>query len=292
MMTRPVKTMSLHLAKHIIDQLRPWTADEWAKWEQFVSDNYHINKSDMSENHFFLYVIPKVIVLHGYGDPLLDPHIPDIVKYLTDKNIPSYFSCNPANINLERTHRTFANGLQYIKYSIEAVDDAKHKQIRGQASNFWAAYRNIVKVLDIKAQNNYPVQVVITMLNLGREDQTEEYARLKEAFRDMDVYIYLKSQDQRWYENKPIDTKSIHWSEPCMFAWSSMTVKSDGMAVQCVEDFDNEIILGDAKSESLYDIWNGAKYADFRQAHFDVRPGIKCSTSCDMTLVGELLAKG
>jgi radical SAM protein with 4Fe4S-binding SPASM domain len=69
-----------------------------------------------------------------------------------------------------------------------------------------------------------------------------------------------------------------------------MTVKSNGECAECVEDFNNEIILGDTRTESLYDIWNGQKYADFRNAHFDLKPGIKCTEQCDMTLIGSFLS--
>jgi wyosine [tRNA(Phe)-imidazoG37] synthetase (radical SAM superfamily) len=288
-MTRPVKTMDLKTAKRVIDQLTPWTSEQWERWQSFVESAYGYDRNDMSENHFFLHIIPKVVVLHGYGDPLLDPHMPEIVKMLTDKNIPSYFSCNPANINMDKTIQTFENGLQYIKYSIESVDDVKFKAIRGQAANFTESYKNIVKLLDIKAQRNYPINIVITMLNLNRVDQAEEYARLKEAFKGMDVYIYIKSEDQQWYREDRHGTSSIHWTEFCQFPWSSMTIKSDGLAVECVEDYDNEIILGDAKTQSLDEIWNGKAYEQFRLDHFDVKPGIKCSERCDMTLIGELL---
>ena len=289
MMTRPVKTMEIATFMQVALQLRPHAPTLWEEWEWFVSDKYKIPPTDMSENHFFLYVIPKVLVLHGYGDPLLDPRIPGYVGILARAGIPSYFSCNPANINMERTQLTFENGLSYIKYSMESVDDLRHKSIRGEASNFTDSYRNIVKLLDLKAQKNYKTQIVITMLNLGKPNQEEEFEKLKDAFKGMDVYIYLKSQDQTWYENKPTQTQSIHWLEFCQFPWSSMTIKSDGFAVQCVEDFNNEIILGDAKTEKLIDIWNGEKYKQFRLNHFDVRPGIKCVEQCDMKLIGEYL---
>ena len=292
LMTRPVKTMDLKTAKRVIDQLTPWTKEQWERWQLFVESSYGYDRNDVSENHFFLHIIPKVVVLHGYGDPLLDPHMPEIVKMLTDKNIPSYFSCNPSNINMGKTIQTFENGLQYIKYSIESVDDEKFKSIRGQAANFTESYKNIVSLLDIKAKRNYPVNIVITMLNLNKRDQSEEYERLKEAFKGMDVYVYLKSQDQTWYEDNKTKTESIHWTEYCQFPWSSMTIKSDGLAVECVEDYDNEIILGDSKTQSLSEIWNGEKYKDFRLVHFNVKRGIKCSERCDMTLVGELLEKG
>ena len=196
MMTRPIETMQKETFEKVINQLRPWSADEWSKWETFAAENYKIDKNDMSENHFFLYVIPKVIVLHGYGDPLLDKNIPDYVKMMTERGLLSYFSCNPANINLERTIETFENGLDYIKYSVESVDDLRHKEVRGQQSNFSESYQKILKLLDVKAQRNLNTTIVITMINLNKPWQQEEFEKVKEAFKDMDVYVYLKSQDQ------------------------------------------------------------------------------------------------
>jgi MoaA/NifB/PqqE/SkfB family radical SAM enzyme len=289
MMTRPIETMKLDTFHHVIRQLKPWTDAQWTTWEHFVTDKYGIGKDEMHENHFFLHVIPKVIVLHGYGDPLLDKNMPEIVRLMSEYNLPSYFSCNPANINMERTIQTFQNGLGYIKYSIESVDDIRHKEVRGKASNFTESYRNILKLLELKAQRNFKTTIVITMINLNKPWQKDEYEALKEAFKDLDVYIYLKSQDQQWYEDNKQQTQSIHWIEFCQFPWSSMTIKSNGEAAQCVEDFDNEIILGDARSESLYDIWNGEKYRRFRADHFDLTPGIKCTEQCDMQLIGSYL---
>lgn len=290
MMTRPIETMPKELFKKVIDQLRPWTQSEWGAWEDFVLKNYKIHKDDVSENHFFLYVIPKVIVLHGYGDPLLDKNIPDYVGWMTKKGLLSYFSCNPANINMDRTVETFENGLDYIKYSIESVDDLRHKEVRGERSNFTESYKKIVKLLDIKAQKNLKTTIVITMINLNKPWQQEEFEKVKEAFKGMDVYVYLKSQDQQWYEDNKQTTQSIHWIEFCQFPWSSMTIKSNGESVECVEDFNNEIILGDANTQSLAEIWNGEKYNRFRLDHFDLTPGLKCTEQCDMKLIGSFLA--
>ena len=290
MMTRPIETLEPALFERVIKQLRPWTDEEWSKWESFVSEKYKIEKDEMHENHYFLYVIPKVIVLHGYGDPLLDRNIPDYVGMMSEMGLPSYFSCNPANIDLKMTKHTFENGLGYVKYSMESADDIRHKEVRGQKSNFTESYHRIVELLDYKAQKNLDTTIVITMINLNKSWQQEEYEKLKEAFNDMDVYIYLKSQDQQWYEDNNQGTESIHWIEFCQFPWSSMTIKSNGESAECVEDFNNEIILGDANTESLYDIWNGEKYQKFRADHFNLTPGIKCTEQCDMKLIGSFLA--
>jgi radical SAM protein with 4Fe4S-binding SPASM domain len=69
----------------------------------------------------------------------------------------------------------------------------------------------------------------------------------------------------------------------------SLTIKSNGEVVMCMEDFNNEIVLGDARRESLYDIWNGERYKKFRQDHFNLIPHIKCTEKCDMKLIGHFV---
>jgi len=289
MMTRPIETMDLNVFKKIIDQIRPFSESEWETWQTFVENEYQISRHDMSENHFFLHVIPKVLVLHGYGDPLLDKDMPERVRLLSERGIPSYFSCNPANIDIDKTIEMFENGLGYIKYSVESTDDQRHKEVRGSCSNFNESYNNILRILELKEKRGYKTVVVITMLNLNKSWQIEEYEKLCECFKGQDVYIYLKSQDQQWYQEQKHETKSIHWTEFCQFPWSSMTIKSNGEAVMCVEDFNNEIILGDARTETLYDIWNGESYRQLRHDHFELTSGIKCTAQCDMKLIGQVV---
>lgn len=289
MMTRPIETMSIEMFKKIVDQLKPHKKEKWQEWEKFVQEKYGIKPSDMSENHFFLYIIPKVIQLHGYGDPLLDKNMGKCVKLLADKGFYSYFSCNPANIDIDRTIEMFGNGLDYIKYSIESVDDERHKAIRGKASNFTDSYNKILKILELKKEKGFKTTIVITMLDLNKDWQKEDFAKLKKLFEGKDVYIYMKSEDQQWYREDYHGTNSVHWSEFCKHPWMSMTIKSNGEAAMCMEDYNNEIVLGDASEESLYDIWNGKKYEKFRRDHFDLTKGIKCTEECDMTLIGELV---
>jgi len=289
MMTRPIETMSIEMFKKIVDQLKPHKKEKWQEWEKFVREKYGIKPSDMSENHFFLYIIPKVIQLHGYGDPLLDKNMGKCVKLLADKGFYSYFSCNPANIDIDRTIEMFGNGLDYIKYSIESVDDERHKAIRGKASDFTDSYNKILKILEIKKEKGFKTTIVITMLDLNKDWQKEDFAKLKKLFEGRDVYIYMKSEDQQWYREDYHGTNSVHWSEFCKHPWMSMTIKSNGEAAMCMEDYNNEIVLGDAFKDSLYDIWNGKKYEQFRRDHFDLTKGIKCTEECDMTLIGELV---
>ena len=136
------------------------------------------------------------------------------------------FSCNPANINTDETLKTFESGLDYIKYSIESVDDLMHKQIRGKASNFKQSYKDILQLLEMKEKGKLKTTIIITMLDLYREHQREDFAALERACEGLDVYLYLKSEDTQWYRKVYHPTNSTHWSEFCRHPWMSMTIKS------------------------------------------------------------------
>jgi len=290
MMTRKVETLGMDVFDRIVSQLKPFTKEQWHLWRDFAEQNYGIDHGDMSENHFFLYILPKVVVLHGFGDPLLDKHMPRRIRTLAEKGFETYFSCNPANIDIDTSVEMFRNGLNYVKYSIDSVDDIEHKKIRGEASDFTHSYRKILRLIEEKEKHGCATQLIITMINLDDEDRLWQFDRLKEAFDGLDVYIYLKSLDQQWYLDKKTQMGSIHWLEFCQFPWSSMTIKSNGAVAMCGQDYNNEIILGDARTESLYDIWNGAKYADFRRRHIDCDCATRCTDRCDMKTLGQLLA--
>lgn len=290
MMTRKIEDIDRDTFIKVVEQIKPHSEELWMRWKSFCEKKYGIKENDEpSENHFFLYVISKVIQLHGYGDPLLDQHMDEYIRLLDEAGLPTYFSCNPANIDLERTYKMMEAGLDYIKYSIESVDDEEFKKIRGKAANFSDSYKNILKVLNYKEKNSLKTTIVITMLNLNKKNQKEEFDKLLKAFEGTDTYVYLKSEDCQWYRKDFHGTESIHWSEPCKHPWMTMTIKSNGAAAMCMEDYNNDIEFGNIRDNTLKEIWDGEIYRDFRWNHIVCSRAIRCRERCDMKLVGELI---
>ena len=288
-MTRPTGIMGIKQFERIVEQVKPWRKLDWLAWETFIEKYYGINKTDMSENHFFTNVIAKSLILHGYGEPLLDEYMPWRIAKCKEFNIPTYISVNPSNLDkLYPAEDLLDAGLNYLKFSTDSVDDFSVQQIRGKNADFTKAFEKINRLIDAVKSNGYNTKIIITMLDLNRPNQLEDFARLKQKFQDKDVYIYLKSKDQKWLNDTGSIQHSIHWTEFCQAPWAAMSIHWDGLCTPCHVDYNNELVMGDATKSSLVDIWNNSAYNRLRRAHVFSHNDIKCKKECDMKIVGDI----
>ena len=92
LMTRPIKTMSMELFTKIVKQLVPHRQEELNEFWDFVVKEYGIKPEHRDENSFYFYRISNHVILHGYGEPLVDPMIVERVQTCSDHGIPTYLS--------------------------------------------------------------------------------------------------------------------------------------------------------------------------------------------------------
>lgn len=274
----------------VLDQIKPHKKEALSEFWDLIRDEYEIDEEERSENSFYFYVVSRCVILHGFGEPIIDPSIVKRVQSCTDRDIPTYFSCVPANIRMERVIALMEAGLDVLKFAVDALDDETQKSIRGKRNNFTQAFKAILEVLEYKKKHpEIKTKIVLTLIALS---QTEQHAGLHQEFMELwenyPVYAYIKTQDNRWYFKKEEDYKprSHYELQYCEFPWTSLTVMSNGVVVPCTQDYNTEIHLGNIHEESLKDIWNGEKYEEFRKAHisgdFSKCASAKCRDRCDL----------
>lgn len=288
LMDRPITSMSREDFESVLDQMDPHDEKALDDFWRVIEDTYGITQDEESENAFYFHVVSRCLVLHGYGEPLLDAGMAERIRSCTARAIPTYFSCVPANIRLNRVAEIMEGGLDVLKFSVDALDDERHKAIRGKNSDFKKSFDAILAVLEHKtAHPELATRIVITMLSLSGDAQCQE---LEDAFVELwkphPVYAYVKTQDNRWYYKKDQshENRSHYESQYCEFPWTSLSVMSNGVVVPCTQDYNAEMAMGNIKEQSLTDIWNGEKYAALRRAHIkgDFPQGFKCNGRCDL----------
>ena len=293
LMTREIKNIGDQDFNSVLGQIKPHRNEEIESFWEFVNNEYGINGNERSENAFYFYIISNCIALHGYGEPLLDPNIIKRVKSCNQKGFPTYFSCVPANIKPNKIYKLMDSGLDVIKFSLDALDDEGQKRVRGKNNNFQQSFNSILDILEYKKANpDLKTKIVITLISLGSSlDDIKMQKEFVKLWGNYPVYAYIKSLDNKWYyhNGQSSNNYSHYIKQYCEFPWTSLSIMSDGSVVPCTQDYDAEMNMGNIKEQSLYEIWNGKKYSDFRMSHItgNFPKNYKCKDRCDLPKIFE-----
>ncbi len=278
----------------VIDQVQPHSTEDMENFWSFVENEYNSNSDEPSENTFYFRVVSRCVILHGYGEPLLDKNIVSRIKVCSDRGIPTYFSCVPANLTVERAEEVMEAGLSVFKFSIDSLDDEWQKKIRGKQNNFDASYQTVLDIIDLKKTKGYDTLLVPCMIALSdAQENREMHNQFMELWKGKDVFAYIKSQDNRWLyeEDEEMENRSHYGAQYCEYPWTSLTVMADGSVVPCTQDYDTEVVLGDVKEKTLEDIWDDEAFENLRRMHItgEFPPGHKCQERCDVKKLYQFL---
>ena len=286
-MTRKNIWIDDKLFDQMTDQVRTHDQKSLNNFWNWLEKDYDYNPNEISENGFYFSVVAKSLVLHGFGEPFLDKKLIERIEICTKKKIPTYFSCTPATMTVEKAKKAMDAGLGVLKFSLDAMDEKKIQKIRGKKANFADAVEKILQLIDYKKKNNLKTLLVPCMIDLAMEkDDLEMHKDFLKFWKDKDVFAYIKSQDNRWlYENdEDLKSKSHYSNQYCEYPWLSLTIMADGNVVPCTQISNNELVLGNLNENTLEEIWNGKKYKELRKMHVTGKfpKGHKCKDKCDM----------
>jgi len=271
----------------LTDHIDIYPEEKVEKFFDWVEKDYKQSISEQSENGFYFSIVSRHLVLHGFGEPFLDKNLLKRIELCTKKKIPTYFSCTPATMTIEKAEKAMKAGLGVLKFSLDALDESKIKKIRGKKANFQESIDKILHLIEFKKKNNLKTKLVPCMIDLSIDNvDIEMHKNFLSFWKDKDVYAYIKSQDNRWlYENDPTMKSRSHYSKQyCEYPWLSVSIMADGNVVPCTQISNDEIVLGNINKNTLDEIWNGENYKKLRQMHIDgsFPAGHKCKEKCDM----------
>ena len=223
----------------------------------WLEKDYHYSPNEVSENGFYFSVVSRCLVLHGFGEPFLDKKLIERLQICKDKNIPTYFSCTPATMTVEKAKRAMDAGLTVLKFSLDALDEIKIQKIRGKRANFKEAVDKILELIKYKKEKKLKTILVPCMIDLSTDEKDPEMHKdFLNFWKDKDVFAYIKSQDNRWlYENdENLKNRSHYKDQYCEYPWLSLTVMADGNVVPCTQVSNNELVMGNVNDNTLEEI--------------------------------------
>lgn len=294
-MTRKNIWIDDDMFEKLTDNVRKHTDDSLEKFKSWVKNDFKYDPDEISENGFYFSIVSKSLVLHGFGEPFLDKNLIKRLETCKKKNIPTYFSCTPATMTVEKAKAAMDAGLGVLKFSLDAMDERKIQKIRGKRANFQDSVEKIIELIRYKNEKKLDTLLVPCMIDMAEEDiDIEMHKEFLKFWSDKNVFAYIKSQDNRWITDNDENLKKnlSHYSKQyCEYPWISCSVMSDGNVVPCTQISNNELVLGNIKENTLEEIWNSEKYEELRKMHISGKfpKGHKCNEKCDMKKIYQYL---
>lgn len=197
------------------------------------------------------------------GESTLHPHLIDFIKYCKSKNIGEVsFLTNGSKLTKDYFEKIMNAGADWITISIDGVGQT-YDRIR-KPNNFDDIYQKIKDIKQVKdnAKSHKPVIKIQSIWPAIKNNPSEFYNLFSPyvdliAFNPLIDYLGNDDENDILYED----------NFSCPQLYQRLIICADGLASMCTNNERNDVIIGDANNESIYDIWHGDKLTQIRNLH-------------------------
>lgn len=259
------------------------------------SGNQRLNQRMMKLDEFKLILdkLPflKDLCLHNWGEPLLNPALPEMIGYAKGKGLTVSFDSNLAlPLSVGRAGAIVASGLDNLTVSLDGASQESYGQYR-RGGEFNRVIDNIRLLAETKKRLGvkHPLITWKFIVNRFNEPEIEQARRMANA---MGVVFNLSQMgipenlQQEWAPSEPyrlIKRKGISYPRAiCIWLFRFVVVNSDGSVLPCCHISDNKFAYGNLLGQSFDDIWNGVQYRRSRRFMVPVLfpPRVASTTPC------------
>ena len=242
---------------------------------------------------------PELFYLYFYfqGEPYIHPQFLDMVEYAHRRKIFTVTSTNGHFLDDANARRTVEAGLDRLIISVDGADQETYTQYRigGNLEQVLQGARRVVhwkrrlgsrrphlifQFLVVQPNEHQIAEVQRLAREIGVDEvklktaQVYDYAQGHPLIPTQDRYArYQKLPDGSWAPKNELHNH-------CWKLWHSCVVTWDGLVVPCCFDKDASHRMGDLKTVSFRDIWQGPAYQRFRQQILTGRGAIDICTNC------------
>ncbi len=214
----------------------------------------------------------KVLRLYKDGEPLLHPKFVEMIRYAREKKCAERIdtTTNASLLTQQKNLEIIEAGLDRINISIEGINSEQYKEFSDYKIDFEKLVYNIRHLYENKKAD---CEIIIKINgDIMTEDDKKRFYQL---FGDIADGVYIEHIMSCWPEFELHDVEvnqeygiygqQIKEVEVCPYVFYSFSINSDGSASLCFLDWSRKLIIGDVKSESVKDMWNGEKLLSYQK---------------------------
>jgi molybdenum cofactor biosynthesis enzyme MoaA len=203
------------------------------------------------------------------NEPMLDRELPERVAYVSSRlKKPQYVKVTShGGLLTERMARGLLDsGLSKLKISVQSLNPDTYRDI--MRLDLAKTLRNIDRFLELKKQGGYklPRLEIVMVDSIQTHD---EIPRIKRYWQERDIKLYIEPvenrADQQNIRDSAIGARKLQAFSWCRRLMQQIYILYDGRMVQCCADWEQRSVMGNLTENSLADILQGERYAEYRR---------------------------
>jgi radical SAM protein with 4Fe4S-binding SPASM domain len=237
------------------------------------------------------------LTFYFQGEPFLHRDFLSMVKYASQTGIYTATSTNGHFLTDEVARSTVESSLDRLIISIDGTSQNTYSSYRvgGALEKVIEGTENILRWRN-KLKSKTPHVVFQFLVVKPNEHQIPEVYRLAQrlgvdrvVLKTAQIYDYQHGSDLMPTQEKYSRYKKVEDGEfvvknkfenECWKMWHSCVVTWDGKVVPCCFDKDAKFVMGDVRTSTLKEIWNGEPYQTFRASLLKSRSEIEICRNC------------
>ncbi len=210
----------------------------------------------------------KVIRIIGFGEPLLHPETPRMIKDLKGLGIAQRIevTTNASLLSPGLSRRLIDAGLDYIRCSIYSADQKRHESLTRSRIRVEKIKGNIAALKELRRAAGASKPFIYVKM-LESPEESENALFLKE-YADVADETALEKPHQ-WLSNK--DVTGGKRRSVCPQPFKMVSIHYNGDVILCDPDWRGNTCVGNALSEKISDIWGGSRVRAFWRMQLENR---------------------
>jgi len=213
--------------------------------------------------------------VHNYGEPFLDKQLVEKVRYAKERGIAEVGMISNGSLITEELARGMIEaGLDAINISVDAAGKEVFESTRLNLDydQVIANVRGIVRIRKELGRKRPRLILSFVRQNNSADEQAfiREWSQIADKIHVTDLHNWAGTLEGR---------ADIQY--PCYRMWLTFTVLWDGRVSLCCADYDGRNVLGDLRTSTIKDVWNGPAYRAARRQHLESGGPAICR-SCDL----------
>lgn len=197
------------------------------------------------------------------GEPTIHPRFIDAIRYARSKGIKEISTLtNGSTLTPEFFTEAMEAGIDWITVSFDGLHDEYERNRR--PLKFDTIYGYLHRALEIREKNGRfkPVIKVQTLWPAIENDPLRYYGIMAKV---SDLVAFNPLVD--CLNPKPYDQIEFDEDFVCPQLYQRLVIAADGRVLLCANDEYSEHIIGDARHQSVHEIWQGTALAEIRKQH-------------------------